>query len=177
MKFNIILTTDSNLGISRYNRMPWYFPEDLEFFNKNTLNNICIMGRTTANELRSPLINRDNIVITSTDDLHQDFIVVRTFEEALKKAKELKNWDKEIFVIGGSRLFNEALKSDKLDKIYYTHINKSFSCDNFVDVILNRNDMKYTILNTKNVQSTDTINAVNLIGDVKLTFYLINKII
>ena len=54
--------------------------------------------------------------------------------------------DKEIFIVGGSRLYNEALKSDKLDKIYYTHINQSFECDNFVDPILNRENMNYKII-------------------------------
>ena len=44
MTFNIILTTDINNGISKYNKMPWNSVDDLQFFNKHTMNNICIMG-------------------------------------------------------------------------------------------------------------------------------------
>jgi dihydrofolate reductase len=180
--FNIMIITDSDNGISKHNKMPWYFPDDLKFFNATTINNICIMGSTTAKDLGKPLYNRDNIVISSNDECkdlgkllpdynYNDFIIVRNFEEALNKAKELAILDKEIFVIGGSRLFNEALQSDKLDKIYYTHINKSFDCDNFVTSILGREDMTYTILNKiKTITKNNT-----LVGEVELTFYLIKK--
>jgi dihydrofolate reductase len=153
--------------------MPWYFTDDLKFFNKTTLNHICIMGSTTAKDLGKPLYKRDNIVISSNYN-NNDFIIVRNFEEALKKANELATLDKEIFIIGGSRLFNEAIKSDKLDKIYYTHINKSFGCDNFVKPILGRDDMVYEVTNkiinvNKSEQDGDTI------GEVELTFYLIRR--
>lgn len=173
MKFNIIMITDCDYGISKNNKMPWYFTDDLKFFNKTTLNHICIMGSTTAKDLGKPLYKRDNIVISSNYN-NNDFIIVRNFEEALKKANELATLDKEIFIIGGSRLFNEAIKSDKLDKIYYTHINKSFGCDNFVKPILGRNDMVYEVINkittvNKGEQEGDTI------GEVELTFYLIRR--
>jgi len=184
--FNIMIITDSDYGISKYNKMPWYFPDDLKFFNHTTLNNICIMGSTTAKDLGKPLYNCDNIVISSNDDCkdlgkllpdynYNDFIIVRNFEQALNKAKELAILDKEIFVIGGSRLFNEALQSDKLDKIYYTQINKSFDCDNFVSSILDRDDMKYTIFNKIKTISINNQKVVNTIGEVELTFYLIKK--
>jgi dihydrofolate reductase len=174
-----------NYGISRDNKMPWHFTDDLKHFNKVTLNNICIMGSTTAKDLGKPLCNRDNIVISSNDDCidlgknlpnynYNDFIIVRNFESALKRATELSIYGKEIFIIGGSKLFNEALKSDKLDKIYYTHINQSFDCDNFINPILDRNDMKYEIINKIKVSSTSMISRINNIDEVELTFYLIS---
>jgi dihydrofolate reductase len=181
MKFNIIIITDSKYGISKYNKMPWYFSDDLKHFNKITSNNICIMGSTTAKDLGKPLKNRYNIVISSNDDCidlgknlpnynNNDFIIVRNFESAIEKANNLSINNKEIFIIGGSKLFNEALKSDRLDKIYYTHINQSFDCDNFIDPILDRDDMKYEIINKIKVPST-----IDQICDIELTFYLITK--
>jgi len=162
MKFNMILITDNNYGISKCNKIPWRFREDLKFFTRTTINNVCIMGSTTAKDLGKPLRDRINIVISSNDDC-KDFIITRNFDEALKIAHNYTLPDKEIFIIGGSRLYNEALKSDKLDKIYYTHINQSYDCDNFVDPILDREDMKYKIL--------DKI----LLEKIELTFYLITK--
>jgi dihydrofolate reductase len=174
----MILITDSNYGISKDNKMPWYFSEDLKHFNLTTINNICIMGSTTAKDLGKPLYNRDNIVISSNDNCaelgknlpsyeYNKFIIVRSLDDALEKANELAISDKEIFIIGGSRLFNEALKSDKLDKIYYTYINQSFDCDNFIDPILNRDNMIYNVIKK--------INVSNTFGgsDIGLTFYLI----
>jgi len=174
MKFNMIVTTDSDYGISRYKKFPWYFKEEKDFFESITANHICIMGSRTARNLRSPLPDRDNIVITSTD-LDQ-FINVRSFDQALQQAKKLSGGCKEIFVIGGSRLFNEALACSNLDKIYYIHMNKSVGCDNFIEPILGRKDMEYTIIDKKVLEAIDTLNAVNLIGTVTLTFYLACKI-
>lgn len=174
MKFNVILTTDAEGGISRYNRLPWYFPEDAAFFEEHTLNNVCIMGRKTAINLKEPLKDRDNIVITQ--EPIPAFECVTSFQEALEKAaaKAKPVMGKQIFIIGGSRLFNEALQSPYLDKIYYLHISKSFNCDNFVtQPIIGCRD-KTTILDTKNVTSVDTIHAINKVGNVTLTFYLIH---
>jgi len=170
MKFNMILATDTDYGISKNNKIPWHIPQDLKFFNKITKHNICIMGSTTAKDLGKPLRDRINIVISSNDDCkdlgksdpnynNNDFIIVRNFEDAIK----LINSEKEIFIIGGSRLYNEALKSDKLNKIYYTHINQSYGCDNFVDSILNKDDFKYEIIDKIQKESQE------------ITFYLITK--
>lgn len=173
MKFSIIVTTDSDCGISHYKRVPWYFKEETQFFESTTANHVCIMGANTARNLRTPLPDRDNIVISSS--IIDNFITVKTFDEALKEAKLLSGGCKEIFVIGGSQLINEALESPELDKIYYIHINKSVGCDNFINPILGRN-MEYTILDRKVLDAIDTIHAVNMIGTVTLTFYLVRKI-
>ena len=178
MKFNIILITDADYGISKYNKIPWHFTEDLKFFSKTTKNNICIMGSTTAKDLGKPLRDRINIVISSNNDckeINNDFIIVRSFEEAIKHANTLTETNKEIFIIGGSRLYNEALKSDKLNKIYYTHINQSFGCDNFVDPILNKEDFTYEIIDKIQIEKTEVTNTITIIRDIELTFYLITK--
>ena len=118
MKLNMILITDIDYGISKDNKIPWYFTKDLKYFNKITSNNICIMGSTTAKDLVKPLKNRINIVISGKDkckDLGKDgndFIITRSFEESLKEAKKHIYGDNEVFIIGGSRLYNEALKSN-----------------------------------------------------------------
>ena len=179
----MILITDVDYGISKHNKIPWHFTEDLKYFNKITTNNICIMGSTTAKDLGKPLKNRINIVISSNDDCKDlgkdklnyegnDFIITRNFEESLKEASKYD--EKEVFIVGGSRLYNEVLKTNLINKIYYNRINKSFGCDNFVKPILGRNDMVYEIINkittvNKSEQEGDTI------GEVELTFYLIRR--
>ena len=184
MKFNIILITDSSYGISKHNKMPWNFPVDLKFFNKITLNNVCIMGSTTAKDLGKPLRDRVNIVISSEelDQLRKDysdndFIITRSFEEALKEAnKQCYRSDKEIFIIGGSRLYNETLQSPNLDKIYYTHINKSFGCDNFIKYpLLELDNCKYEVLDKVKIDKLELLDRIEIMTNVELTFYLITK--
>jgi len=169
MKLNMILITDIDCGLSKDNKIPWYFTDDLKYFNKITSNNICIMGSTTAKDLGKSLKNRINIVISSNDECKDlgkdgnDFIITRSFEESLKEAKKHIYDDNEVFIIGGSRLYNEALKSNLVNKIYYNQINKSFGCDNFVEPLLNREDFTYEIIDKKTYDQ------------VELTFYLMTK--
>lgn len=183
MKFNVILTTDAEYGVSKYNRLPWYFPEDVAFFEQTTTDHVCIMGKRTALDLKEPLKNRDNIVITRNLEgrAFDGFEIASSFQHALQlaAAKAKLIMGKQIFIIGGSRLFDEALsQSDQsLDKIYYLHISKSFNCDNFVrqPIISSDGSDTTTILDTKTVKSVDTIHAINKIGVVTLTFYLIKR--
>jgi dihydrofolate reductase len=136
------------------------------------------MGSTTAKDLGKPLINRINIVISSNDECNNlwnddnKFIVVRNLEDAIKEASK---YDKEIFIVGGSRLYNEVLESAILDKIYYTHINKSYGCDNFVNPILDRDDMSYEIIDTLKYDRVGIENPYEILRNVELTFYVITK--
>ena len=156
IKFNIILATDKDYGLAKDHKIPWYYPEDLKHFNTITSGHIIIMGRNTADELKKPLPNRHNIVISSNKSYRDGFILVNSFEEALEKANEIKG---EIFICGGSNIYNKCLKSNMIKKIYYTHINKSYNCNIFVDPILNNPNMNYSI--TKQ----------SIIDGVELTYY------
>ena len=180
----MILITDIDYGISKYNKIPWHFTEDLKYFNKITTNNICIMGSTTAKDLGKPLKNRINIVISSNDDCKDlgkdrldyegnDFIISRNFEESLKEAKKHIYGGNDVFIIGGSRLYNQALESNLLDKIYYNQINKSFGCDNFVEPLLNREDFTYEIIDKKIYDSVE--HHFETFRNVELTFYIMIK--
>ena len=70
-------------------------------------------------------------------------VVFDTFEKALdfceqttKKLIKQKMYDDvinkpKIFVIGGERLYKEAINNNECDKIYITHIYKDFDCDKY----------------------------------------------
>ena len=156
MSFNIILATDKDYGIAKDHQIPWYYPEDLKHFNNITSGHIIIMGRNTADELKRPLPRRHNIVISSNKSYRDGFILVKNLEEAFQKANEIKG---EIFICGGTSIYNECLKSNMIKKIYYTHINKSYDCNIFVNPILNNQNMNYSI--TKQ----------SIIDGVELTYY------
>ena len=80
-KFNIILACDSNYGIGKNNKLPWYFSLDMNYFKNITIThsilpdinyepNILIMGRKTFESMGSkPLKNRLSFVITRNTDL------------------------------------------------------------------------------------------------------------
>lgn len=128
---NLIVAVCSNNGIGFNKGIPWKLKKDLIHFKNKTLNNVIIMGRKTYESLPiSPLPGRINIVLTrkEIDNDDKKTIFCKDFNEALEKAKE---FNKEIFIIGGSEVYKEALKHEDLKRIYYTYVKSYFECDTF----------------------------------------------
>ena len=125
---NIIVAIDKKRGIGLNGQIPWHFKKDFKYFKEKTMENTIIMGRKTWESLPfKPLKHRYNIVISSTkkEKNGEDFLA-RSFEEALNIAK---NINQKIFIIGGSRLFKDALKHPECKKVFVTCINGTYNCD------------------------------------------------
>ena len=103
MKLCIIAALSQNRVIGRNGTLPWHIPEDLQRFKLQTLGNTVVMGRKTFESLGSPLPQRRNIVISS-----HPLSTAETFPTLQAALAVLQNED-TIFVIGGERLFHEAL--------------------------------------------------------------------
>lgn len=149
MNFNIIVagceTNIANiLGIGFNNQIPWHLREDIKLFRKYTLNNVVIMGRKTWQSISPPLSKRIKIVLTSKKNIKcSDSLTffVSSLEGAFKKASE---YNKEIFVIGGAEIYNEALKmQNNIKRIYLTTIYQNYCCDRFIDTNFIKN---YTLV-------------------------------
>lgn len=129
----IIAAYDKNKLIGNKGKLPWSIPSDLENFKKITLGGLLIMGRKTYESIGRPLPNRFTIVISKTKDFFQkDCACVKSFEEALSLAGELsltKTSKKDIYVCGGSKVYEEALPY--ADKMIITHVDGSFEGDTF----------------------------------------------
>lgn len=135
MLFNVIFACDKNYGIGRENKIPWDIPEDMEYFRKQTINGTVIMGRKTFESIGNPLPKRTNIVLSNTlskeTEKDKKIVVMRSFEEALKycETNDLQN----IWVIGGAKLYNHAMRHPRCNEIHMTHINNCYHCDTFVN--------------------------------------------
>ena len=66
MKISAIVAVAKNnvIGESVSNKIPWYLPEDLKWFKKQTLGHAVIMGRKCFESIGRPLPKRTNIVVT-----------------------------------------------------------------------------------------------------------------
>ncbi len=141
-EFNIIVAISKNNGIGLNNTLPWDLPEDLKYFKKITtqttdkdLKNVVIMGRNTWESIPSkfrPLKDRINVILTSSAISSSDneyILVFKNFDEALTKINKIKH--EQIFVIGGERLYREAIQHQNCRKLYITKIHKDFNCDRF----------------------------------------------
>ena len=127
-----ILACDDNWGIGKDGDLPWpHNPADLKWFKENTVGGVVAMGKATWDSLpNKPLPNRNNIVVTRSEDDYNGggYHFVR-FETA--KA-ELVNMNKlqDVWVIGGARLVEGLLPI--IDEIWLSRINGSYGCDTFL---------------------------------------------
>jgi dihydrofolate reductase len=125
---NLIVATSKNGTIGKNNKIPWDIPEDLRYFKNRTLGSSIIMGRKTFESIGKPLPKRENIVITSNKNYRKKgVIVVDSLEKAIKKSSHLN----EIFIIGGERVYEEALNLEVVERIYQTKIHKEIPGDRF----------------------------------------------
>jgi len=114
---------DRNRLIGNGGKLPWHIPEDLAWFKEQTLGHPVIMGKATWLSLGKPLPERQNIVL-STDP----YFNPKGAEKAtsLDKAISLCQ-DKDAFVIGGARVFEQFLPI--VDRLVITQIDAEFEGD------------------------------------------------
>jgi dihydrofolate reductase len=123
MKLIIIAAIARNRVIGSNGKLPWHIPEDLARFKQLTTGHVVIMGRKTFDSLENPLPNRTNIVITSN-------VIngVKSYPSLAFALQAFKN-EKEVFVIGGGRLYAEALKF--ADELRLTLVDRDVAGDTY----------------------------------------------
>lgn len=135
----VIVALDKNYLIGKNNQILWNVPEDLTLFKEKTTGNFIIMGRKTFESIGRPLPNRVNIVISNTMENDFDFHEL-TFEELLNKTvifhsieegiSFCKNFsEKDIFIIGGAKIYQEVISKNIFDKLCISHIEGNFKGD------------------------------------------------
>jgi dihydrofolate reductase len=105
-KVYLVAAVAANGVIGQNGALPWQLPEDLKHFKRLTMGHPVIMGRRTWESLGKPLPGRDNIVVTGRAGYEAPGAGVAN---SLHGALALCAGEPVAFVIGGSRLFAEAL--------------------------------------------------------------------
>jgi len=130
---NIIVACDNNKGIGKNNNIPWYNKDDMKLFYKLTKGNkknAIVMGRFTWDSLpKKPLPERDNLIISKTLTTKDNYNVFNCYDELFKFIKNKKY--EEIWIIGGSQIYNYFINTNLIDYIYLTKQNGSYDCDTF----------------------------------------------
>lgn len=131
-RFFILAAVARNRVIGLANRMPWVIPEDLKYFKSLTWDNIVVMGRKTYESIGKPLPGRVNVVFAS-ERISGDVITVGNLEEFFSLVEQKNGsgeWkEKDIFIIGGEKLFESFLPY--VAKLYLTRIYENFPGDTF----------------------------------------------
>ena len=126
MIVSLVAAMSENRVIGRAGRLPWHLPDDLKRFKKLTVDRTVIMGRKTFDEIKRPLDNRRNVVITRKHALQPHGVtIVPSLDEALALAAT----EDEVFVIGGGDIFRLALA--RADRLYLTVVHAQVEGDTF----------------------------------------------
>ena len=126
MSIKIISALSSNFVIGNDGKIPWFIKGELKRFKDLTLNHNVVMGRKTYDSIGKILEQRNNIIISKNSSLIiKDAEVVSSFEDALTVC----DTSKDIFIIGGSKIYEIALSYSEY--LILTIIHKKFKGDTF----------------------------------------------
>ena len=146
MMFNLISAYSKyNRGIGFRNKLPWpHIREDMNIFNKITSfvknpkkKNAVIMGRKTWDSLpKKPLPNRINIILTNSTNNYSQFpntLTSCSLDNALNVTNSImfKNIIEDVFIIGGQKVYEDAIKHPNCNKVYITEIPGHYEADTF----------------------------------------------
>lgn len=126
LMISLIAAMGNNKVIGNKGKIPWYLPADFAHFKKTTMGHPVIMGRTTFESVGRPLPGRTNIVLTTRPLSLEGTVVFADLSSAVAYAKTLSP---EMFVIGGARVYAEALPIAR--RLYITYVDWSFDGDTF----------------------------------------------
>jgi dihydrofolate reductase len=127
---NIIVAMTKDNGIGYKGTLPWHISDDLKRFKKLTSGSTVVMGRKTWDSLPiKPLPNRKNIILTRNNLPNEKLLNENIlFIDDIKTINDIKS---DVWIIGGSEIYNLAFKYLHIDKIYVTEINNNYECDTF----------------------------------------------
>jgi dihydrofolate reductase len=119
----IISAVGKNYEIGYKGGLIWQIKEDLEMFKELTIGNIIIMGKKTYDSLGEPLKDRLNVVISKSMKKRDDILIYKSVEDAIESVKK---FNKDIFIIGGNKIYKEALDKNLCDNLFLTKIDKEY---------------------------------------------------
>lgn len=136
-QYSVIVAVDEEGAFSKDGKIPWHYPEDFKWFQSQTKGHICVMGRTTYDDItnhlgdkaaESVLPGRRCFVVTSTPLPQNNATAVSSISEVDKYlTPEDAEQGKIVFFIGGERIYREGIA--KASTAFVTIVNKNVEGD------------------------------------------------
>jgi len=122
MNLSIIAAIGENNETGYRNGLLWHLPADLKRFKQLTTGHTVLMGRKTFESLpNGALPNRTNAIFSRDPDFSPpNCLIFSSFDKAIIKLST----EEEVYIIGGSQIYNQALPY--VSKIYLTRVHAIF---------------------------------------------------
>ncbi len=127
---NLIVACAENRVIGRNGKLPWRIAEDWHFFKRRTAGCTVILGRISFESWRSVLEDdRRAIVLTRNAALAGPQVQTsRSLAAAIALADAS---DREVFICGGQRIFEEAIVLPRVTRLYLTLVHAVVDGDRY----------------------------------------------
>lgn len=120
-----IVTSARNYVIGKGPKIPWFFPEEREYFKKLIRDGTVIMGRKAYEHLETPSSSRKNFVLSKTRPAGgKNPRYFNSLGDALTAVKT-----KQVFIGGGAEIYRQTLAF--VDGVYLTRIHADYEGDVF----------------------------------------------
>lgn len=132
MKISAIVAVAQNNVIGQKEHIPWHIPEDLKRFKEITSGHHVLMGRKTHESIGKILPDRVNIILSKNSEYKvEGAFIFQELGDAIRFARDHK--EKELFIIGGEKLFRFSLPL--VEKIYETKVLENYEGDAFFPIL------------------------------------------
>lgn len=123
-KVNLVVAVAKNGVIGKENQLVWHLRDDMKFFKELTSGQIILTGRKNYESIPEkfrPLPNRLNCIMTRNKGYQATGCEL--FSDIKTWIDTFRNDARELFIIGGGEIYNQALELDLVDVMYITHVN------------------------------------------------------
>jgi dihydrofolate reductase len=127
LPFQAIAAMSLNRVIGAANRLPWRLPEDFQWFKRQTIGHVVVMGRKTFESIGRPLPDRTTIVL-SRGGFAPPGVVVLPSLEAIDGAHPAVA-GRQVFICGGAQVYAQALP--RCTDLYLTLVKRVVEGDAF----------------------------------------------
>jgi dihydrofolate reductase len=155
-KYTLIACANKKWAIGKNGDLMFHINLDMENFKLLTTGNVVIMGRRTFESLpnKKPLKDRINIIVTNQenydtphddwgDDAINNTYIVNSLEDADLLCDAYFS-NKELFIIGGGQIYEQAYQLGMINKAIITYVNDENDGDTHLHDY--ENDDKYKVI-------------------------------
>ena len=128
--YNIIaiVASDPKGGIGKDNKLPWNYPEDLEWFKNQTMGNTCVASKSLYNRDLKKLKGRHWVAISS----EPGELAIPEYNYKFHTPKSVaEDLETDIIIVGGPKVYEWAYND--LTHVILTEIENEFDCDAFIN--------------------------------------------
>lgn len=125
----LIAAVDRKRGIAKHGYQPWAIPDDEAYFvthSKSHGGQVLVGGTTYRDSFKSkPLEGRTTYLLTRNTQPIAGVQLVHDLSSWLTEQQQ------DIWVVGGSSVYQQVIDGGQADELYLTMIDADFACDQF----------------------------------------------